>query len=108
MKEQGRTEEAVGALFYTAQGLAQSQAATSKQNELALQQNQLAQSGQITDRFNAAVTNLGSQVITIRIGGIKQNNVFCTLLGHMGKHVFDKVSVRINHTESITICNVLA
>src|SRR4051794_24215535 len=40
---------AVGALFYTAVGLSQSQAAT-------VEQNRIAQSGQITDRFNAAVT----------------------------------------------------
>lgn len=54
---------AVGALIYTGQGLAQSQAATTEQNRLAL-------SGQITDRFNAAVTNLGSNTMTIRLGGI--------------------------------------
>lgn len=34
------------------------------------EQNTLAESGQITDRFNAAVTNLGSGNETIRIGGI--------------------------------------
>ena len=30
----------------------------------------MAESGQITDRFNAAVTNLGSGTMTIRIGGL--------------------------------------
>lgn len=54
---------AVGALVYTGQGLAQSQTAT-------VEQNRLAESGQITDRFNAAVTNLGSTTMTIRLGGI--------------------------------------
>jgi hypothetical protein len=50
---------AIAALLFTALSLQQSR-----------QQNQLAQSGQITDRFNAAVTNLGSSTETIRIGGI--------------------------------------
>jgi hypothetical protein len=54
---------AVVALFYTAEGLSQSRDATNRQNAL-------AQSGQITDRFNAAVTNLGSQSMPIRLGGI--------------------------------------
>jgi hypothetical protein len=50
---------ALGALVFTGVSLQQSR-----------QQNQLAESGQITDRFNAAVTNLGSGTETIRIGGI--------------------------------------
>lgn len=54
---------AVGALVYTGRSLAATQAAADKQY-------QLAESGQITDRFNAAVTNLGSSTMTIRLGGI--------------------------------------
>lgn len=50
---------AIAALLFTGLSLQQTR-----------QQNQLAQSGQITDRFNAAVTNLGSSNETIRIGGI--------------------------------------
>ena len=50
---------AIAALLFTALSLQQTRS-----------QNQLAQSGQITDRFNAAVTNLGSETMTIRIGGI--------------------------------------
>lgn len=50
---------AIAALLFTGLSLQQSR-----------DQNQLAQSGQITDRFNAAVTNLGSANETIRIGGI--------------------------------------
>ena len=50
---------AIAALLFTALSLQQTKA-----------QNQLAESGQITDRFNAAVTNLGSSTETIRIGGI--------------------------------------
>lgn len=50
---------AIAALLFTGLSLQQTRA-----------QNQLAQSGQITDRFNAAVTNLGSDTETIRIGGI--------------------------------------
>lgn len=53
---------AVAALLFTGLSLQQTRA-----------QNQLAESGQITDRFNAAVTNLGSfgpQMETVRIGGI--------------------------------------
>lgn len=50
---------AVAALLFTGLSLQQTRA-----------QNQLDESGQITDRFNAAVTNLGSGTETIRIGGI--------------------------------------
>jgi uncharacterized protein YjbI with pentapeptide repeats len=49
---------AIAALLFTGLSLQQTR-----------EQNQLAQSGQITDRFNAAVTNLGSGNETIRIGG---------------------------------------
>ena len=31
---------------------------------------QIAQQGQITDRYNAAITNLGSDKLDIRLGGI--------------------------------------
>ena len=50
---------AIAALLFTGLSLQQTR-----------EQNSLAQSGQITDRFNAAVTNLGSGVETIRIGGV--------------------------------------
>ena len=50
---------AIAALLFTALSLQQTR-----------DQNQLAESGQITDRFNAAVMNLGSGTETIRIGGI--------------------------------------
>ena len=50
---------AVAALLFTGLSLQQTR-----------DQNQLAESGQITDRFNAAVANLGSSTQTIRIGGI--------------------------------------
>ena len=50
---------AVAALLFTGLSLQQTR-----------DQNQLDVSGQITDRFNAAVTNLGSDTETIRIGGI--------------------------------------
>jgi len=54
---------AVGALLFTGVGLLQNQAATAEQSRL-------AEAGQITDRFNAAMTNLGSEGMTIRLGGI--------------------------------------
>lgn len=50
---------AIAALLFTGLSLQQTR-----------EQNQLAESGQITDRFNAAITNLGSGKMTIRIGGI--------------------------------------
>lgn len=50
---------AIAALLFTGLSLQQTR-----------EQNQLAESGQITDRFNAAVTNLGSGSETIRIGGV--------------------------------------
>ena len=50
---------AVAALLFTGLSLQQTRA-----------QNQLAEAGQITDRFNAAVTNLASESETIRIGAI--------------------------------------
>jgi uncharacterized protein YjbI with pentapeptide repeats len=50
---------AIAALLFTALSLQQTRT-----------QNQLATAGQITDRFNAAVTNLGSDTEAIRIGGI--------------------------------------
>jgi hypothetical protein len=31
---------------------------------------QIAEQGQITDRYNAAITNLGAQSIEVRLGGI--------------------------------------
>lgn len=54
---------AVGGLFYTGRSLAQSSADVAAQNKI-------TEAGQITDRFNAAVTNLGSNEETIRIGGV--------------------------------------
>ena len=50
---------ALGALVFTGLSLQQTR-----------YQNQLAESGQITDRLNAAVTNLGSDSLAIRLGGI--------------------------------------
>lgn len=50
---------AIAAVLFTGFSLQQTQ-----------DQTQLAVAGQITDRFNAAVTNLGSSTMTIRIGGI--------------------------------------
>lgn len=50
---------AIAALLFTGLSLQQTREQTS-----------LTESGQITDRFNAAVTNLGSNAETIRIGGV--------------------------------------
>jgi hypothetical protein len=44
--------------------------ATENQVQIARQGQNTAQQGQITDRYNAAITNLGSRSIDIRLGGI--------------------------------------
>jgi len=44
--------------------------ATENQLQIARQGQNTAQQGQITDRYNAAITNLGSPSIDIRLGGI--------------------------------------
>lgn len=58
-------------LWYTAQDLQESRRTTARQLENAAQQVELAQSGQITDRFSRAVDQLGDQdAVDVRIGGI--------------------------------------
>src|SRR5690242_7894308 len=44
--------------------------ATENQVQIARQGQATAEQGQITDRYNAAITNLGSRSIDIRLGGI--------------------------------------
>ena len=44
--------------------------ATENQLQIARQGQNTAQQGQITDRYNAAITNLGSRSIDVRLGGI--------------------------------------
>ena len=44
--------------------------ATNGQLQETRQQLQIAEQGQITDRYNAAVTNLGSPSVDVRLGGI--------------------------------------
>jgi hypothetical protein len=44
--------------------------ATENQVQIARQGQNTAEQGQITDRYNAAITNLGSRSIDIRLGGI--------------------------------------
>jgi uncharacterized protein YjbI with pentapeptide repeats len=44
--------------------------ATENQVQIARQGQSTAQQGQITDRYNAAITNLGSRSIDVRLGGI--------------------------------------
>lgn len=43
---------------------------TNKQVDATRRQLQIAEQGQITDRYNAAVTNLGSPSIEVRLGGV--------------------------------------
>jgi hypothetical protein len=44
--------------------------ATQNQVQIAHQEQIIAEQGQITDRYNAAITNLGSHSIDVRLGGI--------------------------------------
>jgi hypothetical protein len=44
--------------------------ATNGQLDETKQQLQITEQGQITDRYNAAITNLGSRSVDIRLGGI--------------------------------------
>jgi Pentapeptide repeats (8 copies) len=44
--------------------------ATENQVQIARQEQNTAEQGQITDRYNAAITNLGSPSIDVRLGGI--------------------------------------
>jgi len=41
-----------------------------KQQEISIQKQELDRRGQITDRFNKAVTNLGNQDLAVRLGGL--------------------------------------
>ena len=57
---------AIAALWFTGQSVR----ATNGQLQETRQQLQIAQQGQITDRYNAAITNLGSPSLDVRLGGI--------------------------------------
>jgi hypothetical protein len=51
------------ALIFTWQSINATRDATNRQL-------QVAQEGQVTDRYNAAITNLGSSSVDVRLGGI--------------------------------------
>ena len=57
---------AIAALWFTGQSVR----ATNGQLEETRQQLQIVEQGQITDRYNAAITNLGSPSVDVRLGGI--------------------------------------
>ena len=58
------------AIYFSNQSSNNTLKATNRQLEIANHQVQIAQQGQITDRYNAAVTNPGSRSIEVRLGGI--------------------------------------
>jgi uncharacterized protein YjbI with pentapeptide repeats len=61
---------AAAALFFTWQSINATTDATNHQLNATNRQLQIAEQGQVTDRYNAAITNLGSSSVDVRLGGI--------------------------------------